>query len=188
MPKYKNLMLVVAVAVMLAGATSAYAYSEKWEGFFGSGTITYNDTTYTYTYATEEAPSYIYAWTYDANVDSITGSNLNNYRGFFYYVEDGDTLDSLVVKLVDYGSYKKVLGTKATGTSGTKEGDGTWTGHCTNKSFYLRGTWDTTGDNEDFDYTVTPPTGNGGWDVTWSSAQGVSGSGLWAMKRSWYSE
>lgn len=184
MTKNKPILLIAAVAVMSAAATSVQAYSEHWSGFFGGGTITYNNTTYTYRNSTSVAPSYIYAWTYSVSIDSITGLYLNKHTGYFY---NADTTDSLIIELVDYGSYKKLLGKKETGTSGTKEGDGTWTGECTNKSFYLRGTWDTYGASEYFNYNLTPPVGNGGWDVTWSSTAGVSGSGTWQMTRTSYS-
>ena len=184
MGKHKVLILA---AVMIAAATTAYGYTEEWTaGWFSGGTFTYNSTVYTFDHVNAELGSYIYAWTYDANIDSITGAYIGEHKVIFY---NSAKTDSLIISLVDYSTYKKLLGKKYTGQSGTKEGSGTWTAECTNKSFYLRGTWNT-GDDEDtkyFDYGETPPVGNGNWTMTWTSSMlCTSGSGVWQTVRTAY--
>lgn len=176
---------LLAAILILTAATSAQAYTEKWSGgWFFSGTITYNSTTWTYDHLNTIVDSYIYTWTYDASVDSITGNNVGDHRAIFY---NSDKSDSLIITLSDYSSYKKLLGTKTTGTSGTKEGSGTWSAYCSNKGFYLGGTWDTNGATAYFNYNVTPPTGNGAWTMTWtSSASCTAGSGTWGIVRTEY--
>jgi len=184
----KKITLIIAVAMILVAASSAYGYSKEWgAAFFDSGTITCNDTTYTYWGSSCVVESYIYAWTYNVNVDSITGANLDTYLATFRYIDDPDT-SYLNLELVDYGSYKKLLGWKETDTTGEKEGGGTWTGHCSAKSFYVTGTWSTgTGlDDYYFDYDEDPPVGSGPWAIAWSSPPGVIGDGIWGMIRESY--
>ncbi|MBN2378582.1 hypothetical protein JXM67_02110 [candidate division WOR-3 bacterium] len=185
-------LLIIVVAVMLVAACSAYGYTEEWVGnIFSDGvnnsTITYDDTVFSFDHATVAGGSYIYCWTYDANVDSLTGTYVSDYVATFYSRDRmGSIIDSLLIELVDYGSYKKYLGTKETGQTGTKEGSGTWTAECTNRSFYLRGTWDT-GTNIDFyyfDYTGDPDQGTGLWTRTWASdVKCTAGDGYWRLVR-----
>jgi hypothetical protein len=49
MTKNKTLLLIAGVAIMLAGATSAYGYLERWEGWFNSGYLICLDSRFDYT-------------------------------------------------------------------------------------------------------------------------------------------
>lgn len=169
----KTSLLIAAVAVMLLSATSAQAYYETWDGWFYSGNL------------------YISGYTY-TRVGTSTGSASDSsqavYRDTFYsFTPNAGGIVFVCDILTDtiYLSISTMKGGKTTGQSGTKPGDGTWSGSAlvrgTRHEPYsftsVSGTWDTQDPPQCFDYTASPPTLLAGWDVTGSTPPGLSGYG-----------
>ncbi|TKJ38001.1 hypothetical protein CEE36_10850 [candidate division TA06 bacterium B3_TA06] len=174
----KTLLIIAAIAVMLVGATSAYGYYETWDSLFISGTLTYGGNDY------QQTGDY-YGIAYDS---TVTGGTTDTFSAFIWPVAlrfvsaNGDTIDL---------SVRNFTGNKETGTSGTKEGAGTWSGSAVRykngvpetRWTSVSGTWDTEdqgGQTYYFDYTMCPscppniPTYSARWDVTSSTPGGLN--------------
>ncbi len=180
--KPKTLLIIAAVAVMLVAATNAYGYHEQWDGWFRSGTLTYNDTTYTVveSYGTVDDSTYIFPPpprpgrdTFYLTVDVLTFMCAAGYN------------DSIFVGISAF------TGGKEYGTSGTHEGSGSWSGSGYSdrsggtKLFDFWGTWASTGNH--FNYDSEPdPTYTADWDVTGSNPPGITGDGTCSGERTYY--
>jgi hypothetical protein len=176
----KKLLIIAAVAVMLAGATSAYAYHEKWDGWFNSGylILTINNHEYTFNYTS--GSGVLEDRTY-GSVDSFFVSAIN--FAITFTCESGP-YEGYYIKL-----WPGASGWKLTGESGQKEVyDGEWSGFAIlyrpgqpNKVFNpVVGTWDTRDDGDYFDYTDYPDedaTYSAKWDVSYSTPLGLDGDG-----------
>jgi len=180
MPK-KALIIIAAVAVMLVAATSAYGddYThESWNGWFRSGTLTYNMTAYTVVENTcNEVEDSTYIFPPRPGRDMFGRWTAITYITFIC-ADDGDSIFVYIAT---------VTGGKEYGTSGTHEGSGSWSGEGYSDSsakpetklFDFGGTWEAT-----FDYG--PKTYEGTWMKTWSDTPGVSGSGTCSGHRTYY--
>lgn len=180
----KKALIIIAVAMMLIAASSAYAYTELWSGGCGTGTLTYNDDDYYYDHGD-----------YNGNIRDTTKTAGQRdtfdlytctWEAVFYHwsggiEHSGSIDDSLVITEYSWG----VRGWKYTGTTGTKYGEGTFIAACTNKNFVFYGTWD----NTTFDYTPHTPTASGDWDVTGTYPDQVDleGDGTFELTRTYYS-
>jgi hypothetical protein len=175
----KTLLLIAGVAIMLAGATSAHAYHEIWDGWFDSGSLHYNSKTYTVV----------------ENNLIVNDSTYSPTRDTFYLTVD-------VIAFVCAAGYNDSIfvciptftGGKETGTSGTHLGDGSWSGSgysdrsATNKLFDIWGTWGTYIDPDCFNYGGLPPIYDADWRVIGSNPEGfVTGSGTCSGQRTYYS-
>ncbi len=169
----KTLLIIAAIAVILAGATSAYGYYETWDGWFNSGYLILYDE-YTFDYVEGQS-----------TVEDITAGSVDSfvirailYRSF-YCATTGYTIRLWVTT---------ASGSKDTGQEGQKEvDDGEWSGMAILRrpplhpdTFDVGGTWDT-GDEEDdmyFDYPYhETPTYSAHWDALRSSPLGLTGKG-----------
>jgi len=179
----KKLLLIAAIAVMLAGATSAYGddYThERWDGWFNSGHLNYDSKTYTIveSYSTVDDSTYIpeNRDTFYLTVDVLTFVCAAGYN------------DSIFVCISAF------TGGKEYGTSGTHEGSGSWSGsgysdrsaEPETKLFDFGGTWDTDDANDYFNYNPRTPTYNADWDVTGSNPPGITGDGTSSGERTYY--
>ncbi|MEA3311460.1 MAG: hypothetical protein U9Q76_04495 [candidate division WOR-3 bacterium] len=171
--KNKTLILIAAVAVMLVAATSASAYYEAWNGWFSSGTLTYGGNNYYYS----DTGGIACDSTYSATRDTFYLPDTNFVTAFpFVCSAIHDTI---------YLNANRFTGGKETGQSSTKEGNGDWSGSAVRRgpghppqTFSLvRGTWDTSGPGECFDYRPATPTYSAGWHVTRSTPLGLGGDG-----------
>lgn len=174
MLKHKALILA-AVIVMLAAATTAQAYNETWYGWFSSGTLYYGMNSYVKAVDTAGTAS-----------DSTIGS-----RDTFYTNYGGGAMSWIpfVCSSIDDTIYLTIsdgTGGKDTGQSGQKDGNGVWSGSAVRRKNSVEtiwtsvsGTWDTGTryDSEYFNYVPNPDTYYGGWDVTSSTPSGLTGSG-----------
>ncbi len=181
----KTLLIIAAVAVMLVGATSAYGYWEQWDGWWYSGTLTYNSHDYT-------AVDFGY----------VSDSTFSDTTDTFYLPQDVIVNFIYVVgEIEDTIEFEDTVftGSKPTGQSGQKEGSGEWAGMAILRrsglppdTFTIWGTWDTDGANEYFDYRTCPcppgdpPTYTADWDVTGSYPDGITGGGTCSGTRSSY--
>jgi len=190
MSKITKALLIAAVAVMLVGATNAYAYHEVWDGWFNSGSLDYDRKTYEYV----ESYNIVDDSTY------IAGRRDTFYRESIpaiAFVCAAGYDDSIFVYIATFS------GGKEYGTSGTHEGDGVWTGlgysdRSKEPMYYLfdfGGTWDTDDGNDYFDYTDCPcppggpPTYSADWDVTSSNPPNVvTGGGTSSGERTYYED
>ncbi|MEA3311213.1 MAG: hypothetical protein U9Q76_03220, partial [candidate division WOR-3 bacterium] len=169
----KTLLVIAAIAVMLAAATSASAYYERWEGWFNSGHLTYGGYTYNYAYG-------------EGIVEDYTSGDIDTFAIHaipvlgFTCLENGGTIVLRVITST---------GWKPTGQEGQKEGRGNWTGTAVltitglpDMDFTLEGTWDTGTPIDDmyFDYTDYPEedaTYSAKWRVSNSTPLGLDGEG-----------
>jgi len=172
----KKLIVIAAIAVMLVGATNAYAYHETWGGWFSSGTLTYNSHDYT-------------------AVDSGYVSDSKGVLTDTFYLPQDVIVNFIYVvgEIEDTIEFENTVftGSKPKGQSGTKEGSGVWLGTAILRRSGLPpvvfdsvwGTWDTDGANEYFDYRACPcppggpPTYTASWLVTGSDPDGLTGGG-----------
>jgi len=171
----KKLIVIAAIAVMLAGATSAYGYYEAWDGWFNSGYLTYDGYTYDYVEGVGEV-----ADTTNGDVDEFFLDAIAVIT--FYCSGNGGTI---VVSLTSS------TGWKYTGQSGQKEAyEGEWadTATLTITGFppvvfdSVWGTWQST-DPDCFNYDSRPdPTYTASWFVTGSDPPGIEGQGTSAGK------
>jgi len=175
--KPKTLLIIAAVAVMLVAATSAYGddYThESWNGWFNSGTLTYNDTAYTFVAGDNLVDDYT-----DGSQDRFCLSCVA-YTSFAC-VETDDTIEVRV---------STFTGSKPTVQEDQKEGRGNWTGTAVLKRSGLPpvnfttivGTWNTGDEYDDmyFDYDDYPEedaTYSAKWRVSNSDPEGLEGEG-----------
>ncbi|NLI99267.1 hypothetical protein GX441_11500 [bacterium] len=168
----RNKALILAAVVMaLAAATTAHAYYETWNGWFVGGTLYYNGYTY-------------------AEVGSASGSSDDSTysvaRDTFYNIHSlSSPAPCFVCSALDDTIYLRpdsLLGGKDTGQTGTKEGNGVWSGTAIRRKNTVEttwsavsGTWDTgtRDDNEYFNYDTNPDSYLLGWDVTSSTPSGL---------------
>lgn len=170
----KTLLIIAAVAVMLAGATSAYGYDETWDGWFNSGYIIYGGHEFT-----------------SVGSDCVSDSTIDFKPDDFYLPNDA------IVDFV-YGSDTITLGvsgftgSKPRGQSGTKEGSGGWSGMAILTIPGLppvvfdtvEGTWRSTYPH--FNYDSEPdPTYTASWLVTRSVPDGITGGGTCSGQRTY---
>ncbi|NLI97898.1 hypothetical protein GX441_04475 [bacterium] len=175
MGRNKALILAAVVAV-LATATTAQAYYEKWSMPWNNGYIYYNSRYYYYiTHQTAGYTVCVSGMSTDAFISDSTWFTI------CFATNDGRPGDTLFLDDSTYSTHNNFDGTKQTGQSGTKEGSGTWCTYCTNKDFYVWGTWNTYDDpnNNKFDYGYTPPIVTGDWAVV-NGTVSVSGGGTFA--------
>jgi hypothetical protein len=185
MGKNKALFLAVVIAV-LATATTAFGYHERWNNWFSAGTLTYNRNDYT------KAGSF--------PRDTIYDSTYSPSRDTFYHplIQQGDTLTIRFVYSADNDTIflyiGSITGGKNTGTSGTKEGNGIWSGRAIRTKngvettwSSVSGTWDTADANDYFNYNTTPPSYSAKWNVTSSDPTGLTGGGTFGGERTYYS-
>lgn len=182
MKSCKTPLLIAAVAVMLLSATSAQAYYETWNGWFNAGTLTYNGYDYTYSGSGGEATDS----TYTAGVKDTFYSFTPNVGGAAFVC---DMLSDTI-----YLSISTMIGTKETGTSGIKDGSGTWSGSAIRRKNQVEntwnsiyGSWDTNGDTYKFDYNPVTPTYYAEWTVTGGSSGYPTGGGTSSGQRTYYS-
>jgi hypothetical protein len=174
----KTLLLIAGVAIMLTGATSAYAYHEGWDGWFNSGTLYYNSKTYTISgscFCADDS-------TFSVTVDTFYVTAVPRIA-FICAAGYGDS----IFVYIDV----TFTGWKYTGQSGTKAGAGSWSGSgysnrlMTNKLFDFWGTWASTGNH--FYYRPSPPTYTADWVVTGSNPlNAVTGGGTCSGSRTYY--
>jgi len=174
----KKLLIITAVAVMLVGATNAYAYHEWWDGWFNSGDLEYLGATFEYTEGSVVLEDLKYG-----SVDSFFVSAISAVITF--------TCESGIYKDYYIKLWPGASGSKNTGQSGQKEVNpgATWTGFA--KFYYgseilvefdvVRGTWDT-GDEEDgyyfnYPYPIGTPTYSAHWVLSYSTPPGLTGDG-----------
>ncbi len=169
----KTLLLIAGVILVLAAATSAYGYREAWDGWFRTGTLYYNGHAYVNTETT----------TYGTAGDSTIGARDTFFeftwpaQKAFVYSTDHDTI---------YLSISEFTGSKEYLQSGTKEGNGVWSGSAVRSNngtettwTTVSGTWDTNDGTECFDYTTEPDSYTAGWDVTYSNPGGANALTGW---------
>ncbi|MCK4334703.1 hypothetical protein KAX06_07995 [candidate division WOR-3 bacterium] len=176
----KKLLIIAAVAVMLAGATSAYGYWEQWSGWWYSGTLTYNSHDYT-------AVDFGY----------VSDSSFSRETDTFYLPQDVIVNFIYVVgEIEDTIEFENTVftGSKPTGQSGTKEGSGVWLGMAILRRSGLppvvfdtvEGTWRSTYPH--FNYDTRPPTYTASWLVTRSVPDGITGGGTCSGHRTYYED
>ena len=154
----RNKALILAAVVMaLAAATTAHAYYETWTGWYSQGTIYYNGNAYT----RNGEGGDVYDTTYSAYRDTVYSFN---GVGHFLFVYSAGS-DSIILYVTS------LYGGKDTGTTGTKDGSGDWEAYAVRKKngientwYGITGTWDTEG-SDCFDYNDTPPTYDANWDI-----------------------
>lgn len=160
----KTLLVIAAVAVMLLGATSAYGYYETWDGWWSSGTIEYDENTYTHSGEGFMIRDSTYSETRDTFYFSSGAVNLMPF-----VCDDVNPPDTIFLALPLSGTY----GGKPTGQSGEKYGIGEWSGtgydHELVKIFDIEGTWTGT-----FNYTDRPYIYTAVAYSTWSSPPGIT--------------
>jgi len=166
--KNKTLIVIAAVAVMLVAATSAYGYYEQWNGWWYSGTLTYNSHDYT-------------------AVDSGYVSDSKGVLTDEFYLPQDVIVNFIYVigEIEDTIEFEDTMftGSKPTGDSGTKEGSGVWSGMAILRRSGLppvvfdtvEGTWRSTYPH--FNYDTRPPTYTASWLVTHSVPDGLTGGG-----------
>jgi hypothetical protein len=175
----KKLLIIAAVAVMLVGATSAYGdYTEEgWNGWWLSGTLTYNSHDYT-----------------AVDTGYVSDSTFSDTTDTFYLPQDVIVNFIYVVgEIEDTIEFEDTMftGRKPTGESGTKEGSGVWSGLAIHRrsgfppdTFTIWGTWESTGNH--FNYNTRPPTYTASWLVTGSYPDGITGGGTCSGYRTYY--
>jgi hypothetical protein len=177
----KKLLLIAAIAVMLAAATSAYGYHEVWDGWWSSGWIDYNDHLYTQS----GEGGYIRDYTYSATRDTFYFGAAMALIPFV--CEEID--DTICLEL----PLSETYGGKETGTEDTKEGEGEWSGtgyHLEDHElvwiFDILGTWYSTAPNH-FNYDSRPdPTYTAESPSTGSNPPGVRARGYSRGYRSYF--
>lgn len=180
----KTLLAVAAVAVMLLSATSAQAYDEWCGAGSGTGVIYYN--MYPYYYHHGDYGGTVHCET-SGDYDYFDENTISWCAVFYrYYNNDPDAaiLDTLVMEEAS-GNYFD--GQKETGTSGIKDGWGTFDAIISNKSNYpVVGAWYANDYEEGyyFTYNTTPPSMNGRWTI---SSTPFNGYGTFNMERTYYS-
>lgn len=174
MGNHKALILAVIIT-MLAAATTAQAYYEKWSGFFATGTITYSLKTYTFSPTGSSGSTVCHS----GDVDTFL---VDSTSFVAYFINNEGTPDTLILTGTTYSSHSKFSGIKGTGQSGTKEGSGTWCASTNKSGLYIWGTWDTDGAGTYFDYNSRPPVAGGNWDVS-GGTYSVSGGGTIYLER-----
>jgi hypothetical protein len=177
MGKNKALILTAVVMMLAVVATTAQAYYEKWSMPWNNGYIDYNSRRYYY--ITHNTAGYTVCLSGMSNDNFLSDST---WFTICFATNDGRPGDTLFLDDSTYSTHNNFDGTKGTGQSGTKDGSGTWCACCTNKSFYLWGTWDTNGIDKYFTYDSTPPMVIGNWDVV-NGTVSVSGGGTFAGTR-----
>jgi len=171
----KKLILIAAIAVMLAGATSAYGYFEVWNGWFNSGELTLTlDRDYTFDYVSGEG-----------TLEDTTNGDVDEFAIY--------AIPALTFTCTSTGWTIRLWaapasGWKYTGQSGQKEAyDGAWSGYAILTRPPLdpmvfdtvEGTWDTDDLSDYFNYGGRPPIYSAEWDIIRSvpdSLDGVGGS------------
>jgi len=172
--------LIMSKKLLLIAATSAYGYWEQWDGWWYSGTLTYNSHDYT-------------------AVDSgyVSDSTFSDTTDTFYLPQDVIVNFIYVVgEIEDTIEFEDTVftGSKPTGDeSGTKEGSGVWLGTAILRRSGLPpvvfdsvwGTWWSTYPH--FNYDSEPdPTYTADWDVTGSNPPGITGDGTCSGYRTYY--
>ncbi|NLI97872.1 hypothetical protein GX441_04340 [bacterium] len=150
MGKNKALILV-AVVMVLASASTTYGYYERWTGWFSEGTLICSG----------------YSYTRDGTggaADDTTCSGSPPTRDTFYTpnsVHVGFVCSALNDTI--YLTVSSLYGGKDTGRSGIKSGSGTWAGSAIRRKNTveqtwnsLTGTWNTDTEGDGFDYTPLP--------------------------------
>jgi len=183
MTKNKTLIVIAAIAVMLVGATNAYAYTECWNGWFNSGELTL-------TLGQQEYP-----------FDYVSG------QGVLEDTTNGDvdefvihTIPVLTFTCSGVGTIKlwahTASGWKDTGQSGQKEAEeGEWEGMAIltitglpPDTFDVVGTWETDDAGDYFNYGGAPPIYSAEWDMTDSEPDGLNGVGGSEGERVYFEE
>jgi len=168
----KKLLIIAAVAVMLAVATSAYSYYEAWDGWFNSGYLECLDDTFYYTSGSGTLWDRTYGSVDSFFIYAVTPSTFTcesgEYAGYYIKLWPGAT------------------GWKDTGQSGHKEAyNGAWTGKARlyipdppqTFDFTVWGTWNTSTDDDYFNYGGIPYTYSAHWRALRSSPFGITGEG-----------
>jgi hypothetical protein len=177
----KTLLIIAAVAVMLAGATSAYGYQEYWEGWFNSGYLILSTSspprvdTFHYTTGESILEDHTVGDVDEFHVPSVTPSTFTCYTEPYM------------------GCYIKVWsnpsGSKDTGQEDQKEVNrgATWTGTAIlyqpgkdPEEFDVEGTWNTEDAGDCFDYTDYPEedaTYSAHWVMNYSDPDRLRGEG-----------
>lgn len=176
----KKLTLIACVLALVLSAASAFAYDETWDGWFKSGILYYGVRSYTHSGTSGTA----YDSTYSVNRDTFYA--IIWPANYCFVSADNDTIFLIV---------SEFNGGKVTGTSGTKEGLGTWSGtavRCKNgveTTFTeVSGTWDTDDVSKYFYYpNEGTPTYTADWEVTSSTPSGLTGDGDCDGERKYYS-
>ncbi|TET22313.1 MAG: hypothetical protein E3J71_06510 [Candidatus Stahlbacteria bacterium] len=166
----KTLLLIAAVAVMLAGATSAYGYYETWDGWFNSGYLTYDGNTFNYTSGS-------------GMLDDVTNGSIDEFCITAVTLSTFTCASSgYYIRLWPTGA----TGWKYTGQSGQKEAyDGEWLGSAIltipglpDVEFKsVEGTWNTGDEYDDmyFNYGGRPPIYSAHWVLSNSDPPGITG-------------
>lgn len=174
----KKALIIIAVAMILVTASSAYAYKETWDGWFSGGYLTYNS----------------YYYYYSGSGGDVCDSTLSTTD--LFYICPGEPVANIpfVCSALDdtiYLTVSYVSGWKYTGQTGTKEAhDGYWSGSGVRRKTQVEtiftsiiGSWDTDDPGDKFDYTTDPDTYSAQWDVTSSSPVGLGGHGTSSGER-----
>jgi hypothetical protein len=185
MSNKKTLLLIAGVAIMLAAAINAYAYTERWNGWFNSGYLEYDGYTFNYTTGESTLEDHTYGSVDSFSVSAVTPSTFTCSTG-------GEC----------HGYYIKVWsdpsGCKDTGQEDQKEvkGNPTWTGyailynnmHRFVDDFDVGGTWNTSAGGDYFDYDPETPTYSAHWTLSISDPLGITGDGGSAGDRTYYED
>ncbi|MBA7605296.1 hypothetical protein ES703_12426 [subsurface metagenome] len=172
----KKILIIAAVAVMLVGATSAYAYHEVWDGWFNSGYLILSDV------ETEQYFEYVEG---EGILEDLTAGDIDTFFIAaisvltFTCIETGDTIKLWAAP---------ASGSKPTGQSGIKEVNegAAWSGMAILRrsglppdTFDVEGTWDTTSEAGDcFNYLPgKPPNYSAHWEISNSEPEGLTGAG-----------
>jgi hypothetical protein len=166
---HKKLLIIAAVAVMLAGATSASAYQETWNGWFNSGWLTFlSGDTFYYSYGSSTlhdttAGSVDQFYNYTVNPSTFTCATSGYYIMLWPHTPSGY---------------------KYTGQSGQKSShNGVWEGtaklynnsHQLLQEFDVSGTWASTGNG--FNYDTDPDSYTAEWRLITSNPEDLEGRG-----------
>lgn len=179
----KTSLLIAAVAVMLLSATSAQAYYETWDGWFNGGYLYYGGYYY-----------YYVAGTGGGEADDRSDSPRDTFYDFTPNAGGIKFVNSYLADTI-FLSISTMYGGKVTGTSGEKEGSGTWAGTAIRRKNTVEttftsvtGIWNTTYQYDCFDYDNSPPTYEAHWTVTGSDPDGLDGYGSSSGQRTSYTE
>jgi len=177
MRKNRIALTIIAVAVICLAATSVYAYTEAWNGWMSSGTLTYNNNDYVHS----SSGGTVFDSTYSVERDTFYLSVVGSFTIPFVYAAANDTIYLTVATPMD-----STTGGKETGQVSDDAASGIWAGYgyivSADLNFTIWGTWD-----GDFVYGGGTPTYTADGTRTGSNGATVYGDFDSRGSRTYYS-